>query len=883
MGLSLTTSRARFGQRAVIIGHDRASLLAALDGYLTGQPTPDAIEGTARDNPKVAFLFSGQGGQRPGMGRELSTAHSAFAEALGQVCDALDAYLDRPLRNVMFAPPGTPEALLLNETGYTQPALFAYEVAAFALLESLGIKPDQVAGHSVGEYAAAHLAGVWSVADAARLITARGRLMQALDAPGAMVAIEATPDEMAPALAGLEHLVGIAAINGPASLVISGAEETCLAVAGRWREAGRRTHRLPVSHAFHSPLMEPMLAEFAAELKAAVFMTPRIPFATNLAGSARDLSWGDPDYWLEQIRRPVQFHETIQRIEARGVSTYLEVGPDAVLSAAAQECVSTRDVSVMALHHGRRSEPDALVACLAQAWAAGVPVDWAALSGAGTDIGPDLPVYAFDRDRFWLYPPSGAADVSAVGLRGVDHLMLGAAVEIGDGGGAAFTGRLSLADFPWLADHRVAGATVVPGTAVLDVVLEAGTQVGCGAVEELMFEAPLVLPAEGDLFLQVVVEPGDEGAPRAVQVYSRPDGGAWARCASGVVVAGGQGRTCDWAAAWPPPDASAIDVPGGYARLADVGHEYGPAFRGVSAAWSRGQELFAQVIAPADVDVQGFGLHPALLDSAFHPLLLTAEAGDLRLPFVFKGARLCASGAAELRVRLARAGDDVTVETADASGALVLGIDSLRVRTVSAAALASAGGRAGPVSFGMDWVDITAAVRAEESRWACVGGPAAGLAAFADLPALAAAAAGGLPVPELVAAPCLSPGTSVADGVREMSGRVLELVRTWLGDERFATSRLVFVTHGAIGADVADLVGASVWGLVRSAQSEHPGRFVLADVPAASTTGPRSPERWPPMSNSSGCVTARYWSPGWPGGRRRNRQLRWTSRPGRCW
>jgi acyl transferase domain-containing protein/acyl carrier protein len=832
VALSLATSRARFGQRAVIIGHDRASLLAGLDGYLADLPTSDAVAGAARDNPKLAFLFTGQGGQRPGMGRDLCTAYPAFAEALGDVCDALDPYLDRPLRDVMFAPPGTPEATALNETGYTQPALFAYEVAACALLESLGIKPDQVAGHSVGEYAAAHLAGVWSLADAARLITARGRLMQTLDAPGAMVAIEATPDEMTPALAGLEHLVGIAAINGPASVVVSGDEETALAVAEQWRESGRRTHRLPVSHAFHSPLMEPMLAEFAAELKTAVFSTPRIPFATNLAGGADDLSWSDPEYWIEQIRRPARFYDTIQQIEARGVSTYLEVGPDAVLSAMTQQCASTDDVSVMALHHGRRSEPDALVACLAQAWVAGVPVDWAVLSGAGTGIGPDLPTYAFERDRFWLYPPSGAADVSSVGLRGLDHPMLGAAVEIGDGGGVAFTGRLSLTDFPWLADHQISGAIVVPGAAVLDVVLEAGTQVGCGAVEELMFEAPLVLPAEGDLFLQVVVESGDQGAPRAVKVYSRPDGGAWARCASGVIVAGGQGRTCDWAAAWPPPDASAIDVEGGYAGLADVGYEYGPAFRGVSAAWSRGQELFAEVIAPADVEVQGFGLHPAVLDAAFRPLLLTGEAGELRLPFVFKGAALCASGAAELRVRLTRAGDDITVETADASGRLVLGIDSLRVRAVSAAALTSAAGQAGPVSFGVDWVDITGAAAAEESRWACVGEPAGGLAVFADLPALAAAVGSGQPVPEFVAAPCLRPGTPVADGAREMSGRVLELVRSWLGDERFAASRLVFVTQGAVGEDVADVVGASVWGLVRSAQSEHPGRFVLADVPA---------------------------------------------------
>ncbi len=830
VALSLATSRARFGQRVVVIGDDRASLLAGLDGYLAEQPSPDVIIGTARDNPKLAFLFTGQGGQRPGMGLELSAAHPAFAEALGTVCDVLDAHLDRPLRDVMFAPSGTPEAAALNETRYTQPALFAYEVAAFALLESLGIRPDQVAGHSVGEYAAAYLAGVFSVADAARLITARGRLMQALHAPGAMVAIEATPQEMASALDGLEHLVRLAAINGPASVVVSGDEQTCLAVAGHWREAGRRTHRLPVSHAFHSPLMEPMLADFAAEVKTAVFGTPQMPFATNLAG-ASDLSWGDPEYWIEQIRQPVRFLETVRRIEERGVSTYLEVGPDAVLSAMTQQCASGGDVAVMALHHGRLPEPDALVACLAQAWTAGVPVDWAALSAAGADIGPDLPVYAFDRDRYWLYPPSRAADVSSAGLRDVDHPMLGAAVEIGDGGGVVFTGRLSLTDFPWLADHRVRGAIVVPGTAVLDIVLEAGTRVGCDALEELMFEAPLVLPADGDLFLQVVVEAGDEGAPRPVTVYSRPDGGGWARSAAGVIVAGGLGQTCDWTAAWPPPDAVAIDVDGGYAGLTDLGYEYGQAFRGVPAAWSRGKELFAHVIAPDDIDVQGYGLHPALLDAALRPLLLTGGTQDLRLPFVFRGVRLCASGAAELRVRLTLAGDDITVEAADASGRLVLGIDSLRVRAIPDGALAPADSQAGPASFGVDWADITA-VHKEEARWACVGEQAAGLPAFADLPALAAAVASGQPVPRFVVATCLGQGPPVADGLREISGRVLELVRSWLGDERFAASRLVFVTRGATGPDVTDVVGASVWGLVRSAQSEHPGRFVLADLPA---------------------------------------------------
>ncbi len=829
VAFSLAASRARFDQRAVVTGRDRAALLAGLDAYLRDGAASDTAAGTGRDHPRLAFLFTGQGGQRAGMGRELAATYPVFAAALDEACDALDGYLDRPLRDVMWAADGT----LLDQTGYTQPALFAYEVAAFRLLESLGVRPDLVAGHSVGEYAAAHLAGVWLLADAARLITARGRLMQALDAPGAMVAIEAPADEVGPTLAGLEQLAGIAAVNGPSSVVVSGDEQTCLALGEQWRERGKRTRRLAVSHAFHSPLMEPAAAAFAAELAAVTFGQPRTGYVTNLAAELPGLGWTDPGYWTEQIRRPVGFHETIRRIEAQGMTTFLEVGPDAVLAAMTAECVSSRDAVIIPLQQRRRPEPDALAGCLARAWVAGVPADWTALTGPATDIGPDLPVYPFDRDRFWLYPPARSADVATVGLRGTGHPLLGAATDIGDGGGIAFTGRLSLTAFPWLADHGVAGATVVPGAAVLDAVLEAGMQAGCDTVEELMFEAPLIMPPDGELFLQVVVEPGDEGAARKVTVYSRPGGGGWIRCASGVLVPGGQPAACGWVTAWPPPGATEIDVAGGYGGLSGLGYEYGQAFRGLTAAWSAGQDLFAEVTAPAELDIAGFGLHPALLDAAFHPLILTAAAGELRLPFVFRGVRLAAAGASALRVRLSRSGDDITVQTADPAGRPVLGIDSLRVRTLPAASLASAAGDA-PVAFGMEWVDLDLTGHpggpARPGTWAGVGEQIDGLPAFADLAALAAAVNAGQQAPEFAAVSCMPSGFSVTDGVREVAGRALELAQSWLADDRFAGSRLVFLTHGAAGPDVTDVASAAVWGLVRSAQAEHPGRFVLADV-----------------------------------------------------
>ncbi|MGH3860433.1 SDR family NAD(P)-dependent oxidoreductase, partial [Actinokineospora sp.] len=825
---ALVTTRSRLKHRAVVLGQDRDSLLAALGDYLDGKPTGDVVHGVAREKAKLAFLFTGQGGQRAGMGRELYAAFPAFADALDEVCDALDPHLDRPLREVMWARPDTMDALELNHTRYTQPALFAHEVAAFRLLESLGVRPDYLAGHSVGEYAAAHVAGIWSLEDAARLITARARLMQALDAPGAMVAIEATPEEVEPTVSGL---VAIAAVNGPTSVVVSGDEKACLAVAEHWRGQGRRTRRLSVSHAFHSPLMEPMFDAFAAELAAATFGDARIPFVTNLVGSD-EVTWTGPEYWVEQIRRAVLFRDTVAGLEAHGVDTFIEVGPDAVLSAMAHACLSAPEASVVALHQRKRSEPDALLACLSNATVAGVAVDWSALFGPN-DTHVDLPTYAFDRRRFWLDPPAKGADAASLGQRALEHPLLGAAVDLGGEGGLVLTGRLSLAGHPWLADHVVSGAVVVPGTAVLDAVMEAAAQVGCDHVEELMFEAPLVLPADGDLSLQIVIDgPGESDEARPVRVFSQTGDAGWVRCASGVVGSGGgDGGARAWAESWPPAGATAVSVDGGYDGLELLGYEYGPAFRGVSAVWRRGAELFAEVHAPEGLDLAGFGIHPAVLDSAFHALVLTADSTELRLPFVFRGVRLLASGASALRVRLAASGDEVVVEAVDGGGRLVFGIDSLRVRTISAAQLASSA-TAGPVPYAVRWTPV-AATAGDVSRWVSVGEQVPGLVGYPDRDGLLAAVSSGeLSMPECVVVPCVAGPGPVPQGVREVSGQALDVLQAWLADERLADCQVVFLTRGAVDGAGA-VVGGSVWGLVRSAQAEYPGRFVLADAPEA--------------------------------------------------
>jgi acyl transferase domain-containing protein/acyl carrier protein len=827
---SLAHSRALFKHRTVLQGQDRDALVTQLQEQLKSAPAAGVAQGVVRELPKLAFLFTGQGGQRPGMGQELYAAYPAFAAAFDEACTALDEHLDRPLRELMWAPANSSEAALLDQTCYTQPALFAYQVAAFRLLESLGVAPDCVAGHSVGEFAAAHVAGVWSLADAARLIVARGRLMHALSAPGAMVAVEAAETEVAPTLAGRRHLVDIAAVNGPASVVISGDEQSCLELAEQWKSLGRRTRRLPVSHAFHSPLMEPMISEFATELKSAVLSPARLVAATNLAGAT--LTWADPQYWTEQIRNAVRFADTVAQLESRGVNSYLEIGPAAVLTPLVLDCVSSPQASVIALRRKQDlNETGGLVNALAQACVAGVPVRWDELFAAGADVGPDLPVYGFDQERFWLDPRPDGTDVTAAGLRPASHPLLGASVQLGDDGALVCTGRLTLGGLPWLADHVLSGAVVVPGAAVLDIVLEAGAQVGCDQIEELLFSAPLILPEDGELFIQVVIGAGEPGAARDVRVFCRSGAADWTRCASGVVVAGAaSGGVCDWALAWPPEGGQDIDVAGGYGALADLGYDYGPAFRGCRAAWSTPTGVFAEVALADGLEVTGFGVHPALLDAAFHPLLLDGGSQDLRLPFVFRDVRLCAAEATTLRVRLSVSGDDVSVAAADESGQLVFGIDSLRVRTINRAALTADTGTE-PVSYGLDWVNLAVTTGAAGARWACVGAPVGDLEHYPDLAGLLAMIGVDRPAPDLVAVSCQSAGSAVPGRARELLGGVLGVLRDWIHDERLASSRLVVLTEGAAGPDFADVAGGSVWGLVRSAQAEHPGRFVLADVP----------------------------------------------------
>ncbi|MEV5378203.1 SDR family NAD(P)-dependent oxidoreductase [Streptomyces nondiastaticus] len=784
VGFSLATGRSAFEHRAV--------LLADPDGGLS-----EAARGRADTSRPLAVLFSGQGSQRVGAGRQLYACFPVFAEAL----DAVLAHFDGELREVMFT-----DAERLEETRWTQPALFALEVALFRLVESWGVLPDFVAGHSIGEIAAAHVAGVFSLDDACALVAARARLMDALPAGGAMAAIRATEREVA---ARLTDRVSIAAVNGPEAVVIAGDETEVLRIAGEFAAAGHKTQRLPVSHAFHSPLMEPVLEEFRRVAEGIAFRPPRIPLVSNVTGgiAAEELVCS-AGYWVRHVRETVRFADGIRALAAEGAPAFLELGPGGVLTAMAQGNLEDIPVAVAALRKDRPEET-ALLTALARLHVAGVAMDWSRFFAGTGARRVDLPTYPFQRERYWPKPTAPANDVSAAGLMPAGHPLLGAAVPLAGSGGMLFTSRLSARTHPWLLDHVTDGVPVFPAAGFLELAVRAGDHAGCDRVGELAFAEPLVLPADDDVLLQVRVgAPGAEGA-RPLRIHARTADsadGAWTEHASGVLL-DSEAPAVDFdATAWPPSGAVAV-APEDYAG----DDEHGPVFRTVRALWRRGDETFAEAALPDGADDAGsFGLHPALLEAVTR----ATGSDDGMAPTSWTGVSLHASGASAVRIRTVRTGDNVfSVAVADTEGAPVLSADALVLgarKTVRRTA------REGSL-LRLEWVEAPDVRASGEVRSVTLG--AAGLTSLAD-------------VPDLVVVPLPGPGTDngVPASVHELTARALELIQEWLAEERFAAARLVFVTRGAVSGD--DLAGAAVWGLVGSAQSEHPGRFVLVDAEA---------------------------------------------------
>ncbi|MGW4724866.1 type I polyketide synthase [Streptomyces sp. NPDC004291] len=855
VGRSLAATRTAFEERAALLGpsvEERLDALAALAG---GRDHPKVITGNASHAGRTAFLFTGQGAQRVGMGRELRSVSPVFAAALDEVCEAFDPHLEHPLATVLFAELDSPQAELIHQTVYTQPALFAVEVALYRLVESFGLRPDFVAGHSIGEIAAAHIAGVFDLHDATRLVTTRARLMQNATPGGTMIAIQANEEEILPLLARHEEHVSIAALNSPHSTVISGDTHTVEEIAAHFTKQGRKTTRLTVSRAFHSPHMNQAAEEFRAAAAGITYHPPTIPLVSTLTGQLADHELTKADYWASQLRGTVRFTHALTTLNDQGTTTYLEIGPNAVLTPLTH---TTLDTQAIALLRADRPEAETVVEGLARAHAAGAALEPGAFFPEGELV--DLPTYAFGRDHFWL-APQPVSGAHSPGLDTADHPLLSTAVDLADRDDTVFAGRLGLGGQPWLADHAVGGSVLLPATAFLELAVAAGGHLGLPQVEDLTLEAPLALPRDGAVRVQVAVgAPEGEGVrPFTIHACPDDDGGhprRWTRHAVGVLAPEGPGaaEAADekLSGTWPPAGAEPVPVEGAYERLASLGYSYGPAFQGLTGVWRAGGDLYAEVSLPAGPeDAAGFALHPALLDAVLHPLVLDAangndgsggndasggaDSGSIRLPFSLSGVTVHATGAAELRVRIrprAPGSGSYGLTLADGTGAPVAAVEAVTLRLVDKDKLADTARSGGAALYELRWPVLPAPERRDDVSWVEVTGESLADAEPAEL--------------LLVRFPATVPGgtgdaqdtATVPGDTRDAPGtptaRALRLVQEFLANERFVDARLAVVTSGAVaalpGEDVTDLASAPVWGLVRSAQSEHPGRVVLVDT-----------------------------------------------------
>nr|WP_051791384.1 type I polyketide synthase [Amycolatopsis jejuensis] len=832
IGLSLVTTRSVFDRRAVVLGESRDELTAGLAELAAD--APDAVTGLADTGGRTVFVFPGQGSQWAGMGVRLAAESPEFAGRLAECAAALAPYVEWSLLDVLRGADGAPS---LDRADVVQPASWAVMVSLAVLWQHHGVVPDAIVGHSQGEIAAAVVSGALSISDGARVVALRSKaISRALAGRGGMVSVALPPAEVEKRLGG--RALSVAAVNGPKSVVVSGEPEALDALLAELTADDVRARRIAVDFASHSAQVEQLEGELRSELAALEPRDSEIPFFSPVTGEWLDTTGLDAGYWYRNLREPVGFGPAVRALLDQGYRAFVEVSPHPVLTGDIHATVDEGGGPAVVAGTLRRDAGDLrrFLTSLAGVFVRGVDVSWASVFAGTNASRVDLPPYAFQRARYWPRSAPPRADAAGLGLHSADHPLLGSAVSLAGSDGLLLTGRLSTATHPWLADHEVGGVVLFPGTGFLELAIRAGDQAGCGRVDELTLSVPLLLPADEAIAVQVRAgEPDDTGC-REVQIFARPADAPpeqeWTCHATGVLSPGEP--AADFAAgAWPPPGAHPIDLEGFYDQ-----RTFGPVFQGLRSAWRHEDVVYAEVALPAQAgDADRFGIHPALLDAALHAVSFVDPDGGGKslLPFVWSGVSLQANGASTLRVRLTGAGTDaVALVAVDPEGAPVLSADSLVLR--SAAAGLAAGPRGEQQSlFRMEWIDVPA-TPPPATRWAILGDDRFGFAAaaslaghtvtaYADCPAEVSG-----PAPDVFLLPVAGDGPAA---VHPLTTAVLGQIQGFLAGERFSGSRLLVVTRGAVadGAGAGpDLAAAAVWGLVRSAQSEHPGRFLLADL-----------------------------------------------------
>ncbi|MEU3459410.1 SDR family NAD(P)-dependent oxidoreductase [Streptomyces sp. NPDC006733] len=843
IGFAQATTRAHLERRAVVVATDRGALLTGLSELSSAEPAANVAEGQlAGTGTKAVFVFPGQGAQWVGMAVGLLDSSPVFAAEIAACGDALAEFVDWRLEDVLRGVPGVPS---LDRVDVVQPALFATMVSLAALWRSYGVEPAAVVGHSQGEIAAAYVAGALSLRDAARIVAVRAQLVRdRLAGQGGMMSVALPVQQVEELLAPFAGRVSVAAVNGPASVIVAGEPGALQEIKAGCDRDEIRARLVAVDYASHSAYVEAIQNELVEALAPVRPVSSRVPFYSTVTGGFLDTASMDAAYWYRNLRNPVGFEPAIRALLDKGMGCFVEISPHPVLTMAVEETVEALDAAgrVAVVGSLRRDEgglPRFLLS-LGQAHVAGLPIDWDAVYAGHGAQRVDLPTYAFQRETYWLTASAQSGDVEAAGLDRMRHPVLAAAVQVADRDEWVFTGRLSAESQPWVRDHVVLGVVIVPGTALVELVLAAARHLGCERLDELILEAPLTLDEGSARHIRVTVGRPEEDGRREVAVHSLAETATGTDDARQVVRhAHGRLATAPEAeqgapfpAIWPPVAASEISAEALYERLADIGLDYGPLFQGVQTAWRSGDDVFAEVALPEDTATDGYAIHPALFDAALHSSMLDKDAGSAPdLPFSWSGVRFGRTASSQVRVRIGTAGESAfRVDVVDENGALVVAVDSLAVRPVDPGQLVRAQGEQN-VLFRLDWAPVTAT--SSQARVAVLGDLDAPGERFADLPALEAALAAGAARVDLVLAAIETPATdSPARAANVVAERTLALAQRWLASEWLGEAALVAVTRRAVavGAESVDLSQAPAWGLLRSAQTEHPGRFVLVDT-----------------------------------------------------
>ncbi|MGZ6772739.1 MAG: acyltransferase domain-containing protein, partial [Mycobacteriaceae bacterium] len=593
VGWSLVSSRAVFEHRAVVVGTDRDELMAGLRAVAAGQPAPGVVQGTAPGGGQVVFVFPGQGAQWVGMARELLASSPVFAESMRECARALEPFVGWSLEQVLG------DEAALARVDIVQPALWAVMVSLAVVWRSFGVEPAAVVGHSQGEIAAACVAGALSLSDGARVVALRSRAIAEHLTGGGMVALSIPAAQVEDLIANRPGL-SVAVINGPAATVVSGESDALDQLMAHCDEQGIQARRIAVDYASHSESVEQIRERLLVDLAPISPQSSVVPVYSSVTGQLMDTAEWGAEYWHRNLRNTVLFEKALTAAVDAGAGTVVEVSPHPVLLPAVQDTAT----AVGTLRRGEGNLHQ-MVSAAAQAYAHGAAVDWAGVFEGRGAARVALPTYAFQRQRFWPDTATGPADVAAAGLSAAEHPLLGAMVSLPETDGVVFTSRLSLRTHSWLADYAVQGAVVFPGTGYVELAVRAGDSVGCDRLDELVLEAPLVLPAQGGVQVQVVVGGADASTDaesrRTVSVYARLDGEeAWTRHATGVLSASAAhaGQEFDPVSqAWPLPGAAELDTSQFYEQLGDS-PAYGPVFQGLTKAWRIGYQVLAEVELP---------------------------------------------------------------------------------------------------------------------------------------------------------------------------------------------------------------------------------------------------------------------------------------------